>query len=117
MPFAQSPQRVQPPSVVAWADAGCETRRHAPCERLTPWSATPGQNPDASAMIQEVDSMEPDFRAGDHILFEPLNPNYATFAGPRPVFEFTCPALDMKRSPERRHYHLEAGKKMTPRRP
>ena len=71
MPFEQSLHRVRPPTVAAWADAGCATRCRTPRRRVKAWPTTPGRDPNASILIQEAHSMEADFRAGNRILFEP----------------------------------------------
>ena len=71
MPFAQSLHRVRPPTVVAWADAGCATRCRTPCRWVKTWPTTPGKGPNAYGIIIEGDSMEPRFEAGDRIVREP----------------------------------------------
>ena len=57
--------------VVSWARAGAASDYADLCTQIDEWVQTDCQDPNAFALIIEGDSMEPDFRAGDRVVFAP----------------------------------------------
>ena len=66
--------------VVSWARAGSASDYADLCNQIDEWVATDCRDPNAFALILEGDSMEPEFVAGDVVVFaansEPRNGDY-----------------------------------------
>ncbi len=66
--------------VVSWARAGVATDYAELAGQIDEWVESKCSDPDAFALIIEGDSMEPEFRAGDRVVFapnsEPRNGDY-----------------------------------------
>lgn len=57
--------------VVSWARAGMGTNFHDVAEQIDEWLETDSKDPNAYALIIEGDSMMPEFKPGDRVIFEP----------------------------------------------
>jgi phage repressor protein C with HTH and peptisase S24 domain len=69
-PIPSGPPARQVP-VVSWAKAGIGADYEDLCRQLEEWVETDSKDPGSYGVIIEGDSMEPDIRAGDTVVFAP----------------------------------------------